>query len=401
MTAALRGCVALVAVFAAWGIAESEGDELFRKVRAKVLDAIRRAPRYTCVQTVDRMQYLPQYGALPPSCAAMIAARKQIFSPGFLVWRDRIRLDVAVLDGEETFSWAGANRFETTQVDELVPSGALGTGEFAAFLTSVFGGDADIVSFAGPSLFTFDMPLARSHFTYHSRGSPSRVTGYRGSFRADPETAELKRLTIVADQFPPDESTCRVEDAMDYRPVKIGNGEFLLPWVANLDVLYANGSESMNETRYAECREYAGDSTIRYGDDGEPPPPPAAAIPRRFARQAMSPGLHFRIALAAPIHSDTAAAGDSVDGLVLDEIRDPGLGVVAAANDLVHGRILQIEQFAGIDARWVLRIRFDALEHDGAEQPLTLRAEAGDVFTFRQTGKLDLDQTFRSDWYTR
>jgi len=393
----------LCAACAAVAIADPDGAELFRQVQAKILDAIRRAPRYTCVQTVERAQYLPLYGALPPNCAAMIAARKQIMSPGVLVWRDRLRLDVAVLEGEETFSWAGAKRFETTRVDELVASGALGNGEFTAFLTSVFAGEADVVSFSGPSLFTFEMPIARSHFTYHSRGGAARTVAYHGSFRVDPEGAELKRLTIVADQFPSDESTCRIEDAMDYHIVKIGNGEFLLPWVATMDILYSNGSESVNETRYSQCREYTGESTIHYGDDAEAPPAtmPGSAAPRHFSQPSTPPGLLFHIALTSPIHSDTAAAGDLVDGLVLEDVRDAARDVIARANDVVHGRILRIEQFPGPGARWMLGIRFDTLEHDGAETPVSLKLAEGDVFTFRQAGKLDLDQTFRTDWETR
>jgi hypothetical protein len=49
----------------------------------------------------------------------------------------------------------------------------------------------------------------------------------------------------------------------------------------------------------------------------------------------------------------------------------------------------------------MLGIRFDTLEHDGAETPVSLKLAEGDVFTFRQAGKLDLDQTFRTDWETR
>lgn len=76
---------------------------LFGQVRDKVLDSTSRVPRYTCVQTINRNQYRPQYSAPKPAgCDALIAARRRLVSAGALTWRDRLRLDVAVLNGQET-----------------------------------------------------------------------------------------------------------------------------------------------------------------------------------------------------------------------------------------------------------------------------------------------------------
>ncbi len=403
MTRALRSCVVLLAAASAASTADPDAQELFRRVRAKVLDDAGHVPRYTCVQTVDRAQYRPQYQAMPTSCGAAIAARKQLRQPGYLFWRDRLRLDVAVIDGAETYSWAGARRLETSHVDDLVKSGATGSGEFVSFLLSVFGADTDAISYLGQAMFAFNVPLARSHYTYHSRG-PDRTTGYHGTFLVDPATAELKRLTILADQFPPGEDACSVEDTMDYHRVKIGNGDFPLPEVATMDVLYNSGTESVNETRYSDCHEYTGESTIRFDDDpgpaGAAAPKAAALPPRRLPR-----GLRFRIGLAEPIHSRTAAAGDAVTGVVLADVKDRKHSVVARANDTVHGRILQLEQRTLPFPRWTLAIRFDTLEHDGAEQPLTLKSRhtgsMDGVFIFEQAGDIEIDRSFQSEWETR
>jgi hypothetical protein len=401
-------CVLLLAAATVASTADPDGQELFRKVRAKVLADVSRVPRYTCVQTVDRTQFQPLHGIRPESCKEVIAARRQLLSPGFVVWRDRLRLDVAVVDGEESFSWAGASRFETNHVDELVASGATNSGEFVSFLLSIFGGEPDSISFRPLSLFTFNVPMAKSHYTYHRRGGASRrTTGYHGSLRVDPETADLKFLTILADEFPADEATCSVEDTMNYHRVRIGNGDFLLPTVATLDILYQSGGESVNETRYSSCREYTGDSTIRFDDDNAPAAEtmpekstsgPAAS--RRPQQGTFPPGLLFRIALASPIHSQTAAAGDAITGIVLGEVKDPAAGQVARENDIVHGRILQLEQNM-FPAFWVIAVRFDSLEHDGVERPISLKSRAGGIFTFNQTGSLELDRTFQSEWETQ
>lgn len=401
MSVALRSCVVLLAAASAAHTADPDPRELFRKVRAKVLDDVSHVPRYTCVQTVNRAQFRPQYGRKPASCGAMIAARKQLTSPGYLIVRDRLRLDVAVVDGAETFSWAGARRFETNHVDDLVKSGATGSGEFVSYLISIFGSDSDKIAYPGQSLFAFNVPLEKSHYTYRTSG-PDRTIGYHGSFLVDPATAELKRLTVVADGFPAAEEACRVDDTMNYHRVKIGNGDFLLPETATMDVLFNEGIESLNEISYSDCHEYAGESTIRFEDDGADPVAPKTIKQPAAPARHLPAGLRFRIGLNSPIHSKTAAAGDAITGVILHEVKDKKLGVVARENDVVHGRILQLEQHMYPYPRWLLAIGFDTLEHDGLEQPLTLKSrDRRGTFIFEQAGDVEIDQSFHSEWETR
>jgi hypothetical protein len=390
MSLALRSCVLLLAAASAAGTADSDAQQLFRKVRDNVLANVSRVPRYTCVQTVDRTQYRPRFRDRVPGCQA---------AEHYLIWRDRLRLDVAVVNGAETFSWAGARRFETSRVDDLAATGATGSGEFVSFLLSIFGGNPDSISYAGQSLFEFNVPLAKSHYTYHGNG-PERTAPYHGSFQVEPETAELKRLKIVADRFQPDDQACRVEDTMDYHRVKIGAGDFLLPEVATMDVLYNSGAESINENRYSDCHEYAGESTIRFDDDAASP---AQGAPKPAAPpQPLPPGLRFNIGLGSPLHSETAAAGDAVTGVILNDVKDKKLGIVARRNDIVQGRILQLDQYMFPVPHWEVELRFDSLERGGVEQPLALRPRTGKgIFTFRQAGNLALGPSFHSEWETR
>src|ERR1700678_502918 len=119
MRVAMRSCALLLAAAAA-SAADSDADALFQKARAKVLDNARRLPRYTCVENILRAQYMPPRGAL--------AAFRRPVSQGALAVRDRLRLDVAVVNGDEIFSWAGAGKFETHDVAKLVGRGASGSG---------------------------------------------------------------------------------------------------------------------------------------------------------------------------------------------------------------------------------------------------------------------------------
>src|SRR5580658_4615235 len=113
MIATARCCAILLPAIALGTAADSDVTELFRKARAKVLGNIDRTPRYTCVENIVRAQYLSPVIARGASCATLIEARRQHQSPGEMIWRDRLRIDVAIVDGAEMFSWAGAGKFET------------------------------------------------------------------------------------------------------------------------------------------------------------------------------------------------------------------------------------------------------------------------------------------------
>ena len=341
-----------------------------------------------------------------PTCQELIAARRQLGLPGNISVRDRLRLEVAVVDGKEMFSWAGADRFETDSLEKLIPGGVAGSGDFIGFMFNIFGGDAQTVRYTGlagdQARFEFDVPQARSHYQYHDSGAP-KITGYGGSFFLDPDNAELMKLVIDTAPFPAGEPLCQVEDIMDYQRIRIGSGDFLLPEVSSMDVIYRNGEEAMNETRYSDCHEFSGESTIRF-DDADSKEDISGA--RGFARQrstgAAAPRLRLRIGLAQPINGETAAVGDAVTGVLLEDARDKTRGIVAHRNDRVFGRIVRFEQHVTPAARWILQIRFDRIERGGIQEPVDLVLINNAPFlTFPEHGNLVIDQTWHSDWETR
>jgi hypothetical protein len=375
MHAARRACLVLLAAAVAGGTADPVVQQLFNQARDKVIDNARRTPRYTCVQNITRTEHAPEVARKGASCATLIAARRQSKILGNIISHDRVRLDVAIVNGSEMFSWAGAGRFETKNIDDLIEGGSSGSGDFAAFLLSVFGGEADKIVYQGLkeipqgrfALFSYIVPIEKSQYTYHTSGA-SKTLGYSGTFLIDPDNGELQRLTVETDEFPAGEGACVAEDAMDYHRVKIGGGEFLLPEVTTMDVLFRNGAASHNETVYSDCREFAGETTIHFDDVD----PSAATAPAKAALPPLPARTTLHIALAQPIDTASAAAGDEVVGAVLQDVKDKS-GVIAHRNDRVRGRILQMEQVMGTTPRWVVAIRFDTIERNGQIQPISLR----------------------------
>lgn len=428
---------AAVAACAFWD--DSPAQVLFNRVRQNVLNNVARVPRYTCVETIDREARRPQLSPVRPlKCSELIAARTRGSAPGVLTWHDRLRLDVAIGTNSEMFSWAGASSFETGAMNDLAANGATGSGAFSSFLTSVFGGDGEQFRFVGEhdmelgrlSTYEYTVPLAKSHYNTRMGDGEDHIIAYRGSFYVIPATATVRRLEVVADQFR-DGKACRVVDTMDYHTVKIGSGDFSLPEVSTMDILYPTGDEARNVTHFSGCREYVGESRLIFDDPDDAASPAAAA---REALKSLPPKTRIRVRIDPPIDSDTGAAGDAITGVVEREVREKG-HVLVRTTDRLHGRILQMEQNMLPTPRWTLAIRFDSIERDGVTQPVRFkplddgdktagqltvqglgrrgglsaqqpvapikRPEGAGVFILPVSGKLVLDQKFHSEWETR
>jgi hypothetical protein len=176
----------------------------------------------------------------------------------------------------------------------------------------------------------------------------------------------------------------------------------------------------MNDTRYSDCREYVSQSTLRFDNPDET----GGAAASKAPLQPLPPRTRLLIGLSKPVNTETAAAGDAVEGVLLRDAIDTRLVTVARTNDRVHGRILRLQQYLDAPPRWVVAIRFDTIERNGMERPMALtpvddgdrsvqglhgslppgvlqRPAGAGVFFFNGYGNIVLDQNFHSEWETR
>ncbi|MGH9630303.1 MAG: hypothetical protein ACRD7E_18465, partial [Bryobacteraceae bacterium] len=159
------------------------------RVRNRMSEILTRLPNYTCLQTIERMR-------------RRAPARK-------LELVDMVRLEVALVNGNELFSWPGAGYFEDTEISDMVQGGAIGNGNFALHARSVFMSASPSFTYIGeqdwkgrPALrWDYSVPLNLSGYTL-KMGPVEARTAYRGSFWVDADSLDLIRLEVHGVNIP-------------------------------------------------------------------------------------------------------------------------------------------------------------------------------------------------------
>lgn len=109
---------------------EFTAQEVFNRTRENVARQLSAVSNYTCVLTVHRNLYFE-----PRRSNAGCAAADRLTETLFM--QDRLRLDVAVSEGNEIFSWHGGTKFSSAGVSEVVKSGPISSGSFVGYLHNI------------------------------------------------------------------------------------------------------------------------------------------------------------------------------------------------------------------------------------------------------------------------
>ena len=339
-----------------------------QSTKERLLGDLERMPRYTCVQTVTRTYYDARLGAHGSSCSALIAARstrKHALPP--FGW-DRLRLEVAWVEGNNVYSWVDEPRFANDNLEKLAGAGPLGSGDFGALLREIllqatldYQGEQFV---AGRHLleYSYKMPVEKS--TYQVKTSDGRSPiAYSGTLLLDPETQDLVNLTMRIANLPPSSSTCTATNEISYGRTSIHGRLALIPREAHLDVLSVAGTESMSDTNFMNCREYA--STVRFLPDGSSSSTkPEAVISDAKASTTLPAGLQFDARITTPIDSDSAAAGDPIEAVLRSPIRD-NKAVLAPTGARVYGRLTDVRWRSKPVAKYEVTVRFEFVEIEG------------------------------------
>ena len=371
---------------AAWlllGVALAPAQELapetlmLARIKVHMAEQLRRQPNYTCVELIER------------SRRAAGSRRYQFL--------DTLRLEVALVDGKELFAWPGARHFEEKRIEDLLDSGggAIGNGNFALHARAVFQSNAPTFRFAGETFtagrrvvrYSFRVPRLTSGYSVRM-GAARDTVGYEGFFEADADSLDLIHLEIVATEIPPTLPLEHSRDRMAYSRLPIGGEAFLLPTESELVMIDLAGNESRNRTRFSNCRQYSGESTLSFDD------PPDAAAPTAAPKTELNlaPDLDLALALVDPVDLERAAIGDPVRARLTRPLKQ-GKSILFPKDAIATGRIRLVEQHQNFR---LVGLLFETLESDSARAALRLSLDLDSQILALQGGAVLIPQN--RDW---
>ena len=416
------------------------GDELLERGRERILAVIEKLTSYTCTETVNRQEFAQTVPRLDQgSCDQIDANRKSGLSHMELVREDRLRLDVQVTDqGDELYSWPGASRIASEQVQEFAGGGLFGTGAFGPFLINIFSvpgvrfWDEGTTRINGQEArqYRYLVPMKASHYRIVAGGA-TRVVPYDGRFWLDPTTGDLMRLLVRTGELSRSTGNCEAATTVDFGLMRIGGHESLVSQRSVLHVVRRDAVEEENATTYSGCHEFLGESTVHFGGtaaEGKAGAPGAVAgtAESKGPKQSFPPGVRLTIRFEASIDSTTSAAGDAVFAVVRHREANPKQRLLPDGGAPLRCRITELENNFGT-AHFNLSIACEAVELNGqwipfaavTDKPLDLldaaiketkvdvkvtRARrgsaAGATFAFPMKGPRTVVGPFSSEWIT-
>jgi hypothetical protein len=344
--------------------------------------------KYTCLETIHRAYYFQPLRKLGRKVRTE-APKESCDGIGFdrdghllLDSEDRLRLQVAVSNGEEIDSWANASRFDSRSILELIPVGPASTGAFGTSLHDIFENPGVLYTFIGKKTdgsrevfeYAFAVSLPVSHY-FVSTGNGWRKIAYQGSFEIDAATADLTRVTSETAELTLDTQMCRGRTTTDYHHVPLEGGQFLIPSTSEYDTVSPNAIETHSIATFSACHEYAARSSLAFDYEPSAASPEAGVKVVLAAAAPLPAGLSLTLSLLTPIDASSAAAGDAVSAMVTRPVRAAGSKeILVSAGSIVHGRLLEMRHQYGT-SHFLYSILYDTLEQAGAVSPLAIRLD--------------------------
>ncbi|MEO8025816.1 MAG: hypothetical protein ABI823_05065 [Bryobacteraceae bacterium] len=301
---------------------------LLARVKLHAQETLERLPNYTCLETVERSDR-----TLPSKRFRLV---------------DTLRLEVALVDGHELFAWPGAKGFETKDLRDIVKTGTISNGDFALFAKTVFQSFAPQYTYRGMATVEgrpahrWDFRVSLMNSGYHLRiGDREGLAGYHGSFWIDPLSLDVMRLEFEAEDIPANLDLSSATTRMDYARRKIGESAFLLPASSDLTLVDLRGNEKHNRIAFSDCRQYVGESVLRFDD--APATAPSGPVTAEIPAVALPPRMYVTTVLEKDIILNTAAVGDPIRAIVSENAKMKRK-IVVPKGAVLSGRIVELQR---------------------------------------------------------
>lgn len=335
------------------------GIVLLSRVKQRIGREMDHLPEYTCLETVQRF--------------TKSARPKAELEP-----LDTLRLEILYTGKKELYSSPGGREFRDEHPASFTSGGMIGDGIFASHLHSIFLGGETLFTFRGQeqvgrdrgwaNAAKFDFRISSRFSQYHvTVPDGSGIVGIKGSFWADPETHELLRMEIHADDIPPTLPIRDIVTVLNYSRMRIGERDIMLPQSAELRLSQSSGNESLDLFEFTHCRSYHAQSSITFGAPDAAPDDPGKPAARLVGSGEISgaipAGLTVQIGLTTLVDND-AAVGTLIEGRVRGNVEWKGKTLLPDGA-LVRGRIRRLEQYADAGKYFMVGLEFTEVEADG------------------------------------
>ena len=341
---------------------------------------------------------------------------------------DRLRLNVAVSDSGEIYSWQGERKFSSAPIDKIVQGGPISSGSFVGFLGNIFLRPGIEFTYRGSTHkgsveavhFDYRVQKAFSQFRVQGGDSRSAIVAFHGSFAANAESFELIQLKIIADQIPPGLSICATDNEVQYQLAEISGNPTLIPRTFELRIDSEQHLDTISRSTYSQCHEYQAVSTIHFDRPGDFTQVPVGPVKEQW----LPGGLDLPLALSSTIDAKTAYTGDPVEAVTTAPVRDSQGKTLIPQNAVLHGIITQLERFYRPQDYYALRLQFRWTSFAGktyllrashkptGKEKKVLNAiyetfitedeknqiDQGTIYI--RSGHLRLDSRFRGEWQT-
>lgn len=349
---------------------------LLSRIKRHVREELARLPDYTCLETEQRF-------AKP--------AGRSVMKP-----LDTLRLEVLDTGDKELYASPGAHRFQQDHPGNFTDSGLSGTGIFALNLRNLLVNDNGIFQYRGEEpmdgrravRYDYRVPLLQSGMFIEVNQAKGKVAT-KGSFWVDPDSLDLLRLVIEADEIPADLPLASSVSTIYYARTQIGDRSLMLPQTAELHLVETGGAETRNLLDYTHCRAFRAESAVRFDSapPGAQPSAPPGAQPSATGLPATATGLPvseapmedipagvpIALSLAAPI-GDTDFVGKPIEARIAGNVVSKGK-VLVPDGTVVRGRIRRLDRNPG--GTFVVSVEFTEIET--SEMPLRFFADLEEV----------------------
>jgi hypothetical protein len=231
--------------------------------------------KLTGIIAVARQRAL-EYESTLPNFTCLQKTRRLVDANGRNKWqeRDQIAELLRYVNHEEVRETVEIDGRRVESARATIP-GLLSTGEFGVLLHTVFAPEAKaeftwkgLVSLAGHTCHMFAFHIEKQHSSFAMKagtgGEWSRYVACRGLVYVDPVTYGIRRVSIEAENVPPEYPVQASAIAVDYDLIQVGDHDYMLPVAAEISARTGKRHLVRNEITYGNYRRFGAESNVNF-----------------------------------------------------------------------------------------------------------------------------------------